>query len=134
MNATTHKERTATQNASEIIVTPIAPAMNKEQASAMFVQESMLIGNSNVIPLYRVCELFGGWVRLWFEALRQPYKHGAIGEETAYMMAGVEWNTVGDVGKSVYVLYERGFKKIVSHNNAEIIAQREKESVYALEG
>lgn len=134
MKATTRKEHDAELKLSEIIVTPIAPAMSKEQASAMFAQESVLIGNSNVIPLYRVCELFGSWVRPWFEASRKPYDRGAIDGESAHMMAGVEWNSVGDVGKLSDVLYERGFRKVVSRNNAEIIIRREMESAYPLEG
>lgn len=133
MKATTRKERTAAQQPSEIIVTPLTPAMSKEQACAMFAQEAILIGSSNVIPLYRVCELLGGWVRPWFDVTRTPYKTAISPTETAYMRPGVEWNAVGDVGHTIYVLYERGFLKVVSASNAEIINQREKGSAYALE-
>lgn len=136
MKATTRKKSTAEQrlSPSEIIVSPIAPAMSKEQACAMFAQEAILFGKRNGIPLYRVCELFGGWVRPWFEATRTPYRSCVDGKETAYMCPGVDWNAAGDVGEMVCYLYESGFFKVVSRNNTEVVYQREKESASALEG
>ena len=92
--------------------TIIAPAMNNEQVTALFERECLLIGERDVVPLYRVTEIFGEWAAQWFDQRRGCDKESLF-------VAGLDWNQVG----SEMVLYKRGFRKIASENNAEIIKQ-----------
>lgn len=83
--------------------------LKKEDALAIFEREAVLIGSSDVIPVYRAVALLGE------EAVAFASKGGE--DRNEYWLGSKE--------KSIAYLYRAGFLKAVTHRNIVLLLQEE---------
>lgn len=84
----------------------IVHALNKEQATALFDENAVMQGSSDVIYDYRIAELFGPEVCEWAES--------CMGADH-FLQCGPDWSMWGDGGCHYFT--RSGYNKIVSHHN-----------------
>lgn len=88
-------------------------AMNKMQADKLFADEAVFMYSDDVIPEYRVIELFGDDMARWLDSC---CVYGG------YMKAGRDYNCGGDCSEMIRFFYRAGFCKIVSKaNHAQLL-------------
>lgn len=100
----------------------ITKPLSKEQALELFEKESILLGNDNAIPQFRVVELFGEYAA---EFIDRNIKYNG------YLVNGIDHNAMGSCDEEhplMHYFYWRGFKKIVVNFNYELSLRTEKES------
>lgn len=100
----------------------ITKPLSKEQATELFQEESILFGDSNAIPQFRVVELFGDCAANFID---QNLKYNG------YLVSGIDHNAMGSCDEEhplMHYFYWRGFKKIVVNHNYELSLIAEKES------
>lgn len=100
----------------------ITKPLSKEQALELFEKESILLGNDNAIPQFRVVELFGEYAA---EFIDRNIKYNG------YLVSGIDHNAMGSCDEEhplMHYFYWRGFKKIVVNFNYELSLRTEKES------
>lgn len=82
---------------------------NKLMVDELFHKESILIGNRDAVPKYRVVELFG----------EAATNHG-------YDKPGTDWNAYGVGGNTLTYLTESGFQKAATYANIVEALEKEK--------
>lgn len=89
--------------------------LNKEKAEEIFNAESLYLGSGNVIPCYRVTEMFGEWIREF--AVKN-------------LESGGDFNAWGDCRERPLIFYfhKSGFMKIVAERNYLLMADEIKEN------
>ena len=101
----------------------ITKTLNKAEATQLFENEAILIGNDNAIPFYRAVELLGEWVAEFIDKCM---------EERSYFDFGRDYNGHGLSAGRPYIeyFYKPGFMKLVcEYNYLHIVkAHEERES------
>ncbi|MBR3560944.1 MAG: hypothetical protein IKN81_05370 [Oscillospiraceae bacterium] len=92
----------------------ITNTLNLEQANALFDTEAVFMCRTNVIPEYRVVELFGDDMAEWLD---KCCRHDG------YMKGGADYNLVGDTHQTIRVFYRAGFYKIAGKANYKLTLQ-----------
>lgn len=88
-------------------------AMNQMQAEKLFAAEAVFMYSADVVPEYRVIELFGDDMARWLDSC-------CVHE--GYMKGGRDYNYGGDCGSMIRFFYKEGFYKIVSKaNHAQVL-------------
>lgn len=87
--------------------------LNRERAEEIFNTESLYLSGGNVIPCYRVIELFGDWAKKFIFENR----------------GDIESNAWGDCHERpmIFYLYKSGFMKVVAERNYLLMADEIKE-------
>lgn len=96
----------------------IEKTLNKAQADELFSREAVLLGTDEVVPEYRIAELFGEKVSAWAEG-GMKFK--------GYLVAGEDYSAWGSGHGDPPMLncfYHSGFRKIVSEHNYQVTVQR----------
>lgn len=86
--------------------------MNLAQANSLFDAEAVFMYSADVVPEYRVIELFGDEMAAWLDSC-------CLYE--GYMKAGRDYGAAGDVGEMIRYFYKSGFHKIVSKFNHRLL-------------
>lgn len=98
----------------------IKETLKKDQITELFEQESFFLYSQDVIPEYRVIELFGESFAEWLD---QCCVH------EGYMKPGADYNEDGaGIGQMKKFFYLSGFRKIVSKHNSEIMRELHSQS------
>lgn len=97
----------------------IETTLNLQQAKDLFNQECVVIGNDNVLPIFRAVELFGRKTGEWIEECTGLNGFLAAGKDQ-------NWWSIGSVHVE-YLTYS-GFLKVVSHHNSATLARLRAES------
>lgn len=97
----------------------ITYAMNQMQADNLFAAEAVFMHSADVIPEYRVIELFGDDMARWLDSCCR-YE--------GYMRGGRDYNFVGDCHEMIRYFYREGFYKIVSKANGARMLQSHQNS------
>lgn len=89
----------------------IRGTLTREEADTLFIRESFLVGNDNVISYQRAVYLLG---KNAVEFAKE---------------AGTDWNEhwLGSKEKSIRYLYKAGFRKAVTYHNIMVTLNDEKE-------
>lgn len=82
--------------------------LSRAQAEALFAAEAVFLYSADMIPEYRVIELFGDDIAKWLDSCC-----GYNG----YMKGGQDYNYCGDYDSLIRSFYMPGFLKIVSKAN-----------------
>lgn len=77
--------------------------LNREAAEEIFNRQAVYLSGVNVIPCYRVAEIFGEWVKDFIWKNRKNIDHNAWGNCHERPM--------------IYYLYKSGFMKVVEEIN-----------------
>lgn len=87
--------------------------LNRERAEEIFNAESVYLGEGNVIPCYRVAEMFGEWIKDFVWENR----------------GSIDMNAWGNCHERpmIYYLYKSGFMKVVAERNYLLMADEIKE-------
>lgn len=98
----------------------IQTTLNKAQADALFEEECIFMGE-DVVPEYRIVELFGAYMAEWAE--RNIHFEG-------YLQGGRDYNEwgIGSLGAHRVNYYKAGFYKVISHHNAILAVKRHQQS------
>lgn len=82
----------------------------KDKAEEIFNAESIYLSNGNIIPCYRIAELFGEWTE---EFAREKLKDGN------------DCNAWGDCHERpmIYYLHKSGFMKVVAERNYRLMKE-----------
>ena len=91
----------------------IEKTLNKVEVEQLFEDESILFGDTNGVPYYRVVELFGEMAAVFIEK-NQKYD--------GYLKPGADYNSWGDC--TISYLYRTGFMKVATEHNISIAKQR----------
>ena len=86
--------------------------MNLAQANSLFDAEAVFMYSADVIPEYRVIELFGNDMAAWLDSCCR---------HDGYMKAGRDYNYGGDVSETIRFFYKSGFYKVVSKSNHRLL-------------
>lgn len=82
--------------------------LNRAQAEELFAAEAVFMYSADMIPEYRVIELFGDDMAQWLDSCCHY---------DGYMKGGQDYNICGDCGSLIRFFYMTGFLKIVSKAN-----------------
>ena len=85
--------------------------LNKDKAEEIFNAESIYLDRENVVPCYRVAELFGEWTK---EFARANLKSGN------YCNA---WGNCKPDRPVIYYLSKSGFMKVVAERNYQLMKE-----------
>lgn len=100
----------------------IDKVLNKAEAVELFEKEAILFGTSDVIPFYRIIELFGEEAAVFFsENIKWE----------GYLKGGEDWNAWGactDESPMTNYLYRAGFLKLVTEHNYQLVIRAHSES------
>lgn len=95
-------------------------AMNQMQAERLFAAEAVFMCSADVVPEYRVIELFGDDMARWLDSC-------CVHE--GYMKGGRDYNYGGaNCDSMIRVFYKEGFYKIVSRANQAQVLQMHRNS------
>lgn len=97
----------------------ITYTMNRMQADHLFAAEAVFMYSADVIPEYRVIELFGNDMAAWLDSCCR---------HEGYMRGGRDYNCCGDCPGMIHYFYREGFYKIVSKSNGARILQAHQNS------
>lgn len=89
--------------------------LSKDKAEEIFNAESVYLSDGNVIPCYRVAELFGEWTKKF---------------ALANLRGGSDCNALGSCKPDrplIYYLYKSGFMKVVGERNYQLMKEDIKE-------
>ena len=93
--------------------------MNLAQANALFDKEAVFMYSADMVPEYRVIELFGNDMAAWLDSCCR---------HEGYMRGGRDYNYGGDCHDMIRFFYREGFYKIVSKANGAQILQSHRNS------
>lgn len=94
-------------------------AMNQMQAEKLFAAEAVFMYSADVVPEYRVIELFGDDMARWLDFCCR---------HEGYMKGGRDYNCGGDASDVIRYFYKAGFYKIVSKANHARLLQSHRDS------
>lgn len=97
----------------------ITYTLNSDQANKLFDNEAVFMYSHDVIPEYRVIELFGDDVAPWLDFCCR---------HDGYMKSGRDYNYSGDVHEIFRTFYRAGFLKVVSKFNHKLLLQSHRTS------
>ena len=96
--------------------------INKSEAMAIFEKEAVLLGSEDVIPFYKVIDIFGERAAIFIDDNMK---------QNGYLVGGADWNAMGACTKDrplMNYLYKAGFLKLVSEYNYQIAIEEYKHS------
>ena len=82
--------------------------LNRAQAEELFAAEAVFMYSADMVPEYRVIDLFGDDIAKWLDSCCRY---------NGYMKGGQDYNHCGDCGSLIRFFYLPGFLKIVSKAN-----------------
>ena len=89
--------------------------LSKDKAEEIFNDNSLYLSHGNVVPCYRVAELFGEWTKEFTRA---------------ELRSGDDCNARGACSSArplIYFLYKSGFMKVVAERNYRLMAEEIRE-------